>query len=176
MHKLSAGILVYRIREHTVEVLLAHPGGPFWARKDAGTWSVFKGEPEEGEELLDTARREFREETGQALPDVSLLQLEPVTQKGGKTLYIWAAMADYDAADIISNTFSMEWPPKSGKQQEFPENDRAEWFELTAAMTKMHSGQTELLLQLAAHLKPEYPDMRLPELNKPAPEKPLTLF
>ena len=130
--KTSAGILLFRRRPGGVEVLLVHPGGPFWAKKDEGAWSIPKGEAEPGEDLLAVARREFREETGAAL-EGAVLDLGGVKQKGGKTVVAWAAEGDFDPASLTSNTFAMEWPPRSGKRAEFPEVDRAAWFDLATA-------------------------------------------
>src|SRR5689334_13919801 len=125
--KLSAGILLYRIRSGTLEVLLVHPGGPFWTRKDLGAWSIPKGEFEEGDDPLETAKREFLEETGAPVSG-KFVALTPRKQKSGKLVHAWAVEGDLDASTIVSNSFSMEWPPRSGKQQEFPEVDRGEWF------------------------------------------------
>src|SRR5438045_1593487 len=129
MPKRSAGILMFRRGAKGVEVLLVHPGGPFWAKKDLGAWSIPKGEVVEGEELLATARREFAEELGFAAIG-AFLPLGEVKQKGGKTVHAWAVEGDCDAATCKSNTFKMEWPPRSGKWAEFPEVDRAEFFSI----------------------------------------------
>src|SRR5262245_11944541 len=118
--KLSAGILVYRRGTDAIEVFLVHPGGPFWAKKDVGAWSIPKGEIAAGEDPLEAAKREFREETGLSI-DGSFVALEPVKQRGGKTVHAWAVQGDVDPAQLRSNTFSMEWPPRSGQQREFPE-------------------------------------------------------
>jgi predicted NUDIX family NTP pyrophosphohydrolase len=147
MAKQSAGLLVYRKRGKTVEVLLVHPGGPFWKNKDAGAWSIPKGEFAEGEDPLDVAQREFQEEIGRTIRGV-MVPLEAVKQRGGKTVYAWAVEADLDLSHITSNTFTIEWPPGSGKQQEFPEVDRAEWFDLTTAAKKINTGQRQLIEQL----------------------------
>jgi predicted NUDIX family NTP pyrophosphohydrolase len=147
MPKQSAGLLVYRKRDGKTEVLLVHPGGPFWKNKDAGAWSIPKGEFATGEDPLDVAKREFQEETGLTI-DGSFQPLAPIKQRGGKTVYAWAVEADLDVSHVKSNTFTMEWPPRSGKQQEFPEVDRAEWFSLDAATEKINDGQRELLQQL----------------------------
>jgi predicted NUDIX family NTP pyrophosphohydrolase len=148
MTKQSAGLLVYRKRDGSIEVLLVHPGGPFWKNKDAGAWSIPKGEFTEGEEPLDVAKREFQEETGQSI-DGSFQPLSPIKQRGGKIVYAWAVEADLDVSHVKSNTFTTEWPPRSGKQQEFPEVDRAEWFPLNVAAEKINKGQQELLQQLS---------------------------
>lgn len=145
--KRSAGILLYRWSGGRVEVLLVHPGGPFWAKKDEGAWSVPKGEYEPGEDPLAAALREFREETGFDL-EGPYAPLRPVTQRSGKVLSVWAAQGDADPAALRSNTFSLEWPPKSGRHQLFPEADRAAWFDLKTARLKVLSGQRPLLNQL----------------------------
>jgi predicted NUDIX family NTP pyrophosphohydrolase len=151
--KRSAGLLLHRKRGGIVEVFLVHPGGPFWQRKDEGAWSIPKGEfgaEESGQEedSLAAARREFHEETGFAV-DGEFRALDPVRQAGGKTVYAWAIEADVDATAIVSNTFSMEWPPRSGKMRDFPEVDRAAWFDLHTARLKILKSQLPLLNQLA---------------------------
>ena len=148
---ISAGLLVYRLRNGNIEVLLVHPGGPFWRTKDLGAWSIPKGEADEGEDLLAAARREFREETGHELASAAT-PLTPVRQKGGKRVHAWALEGDIDADAIVSNTFSMEWPPRSGRMQEFPEVDRAAWFELAEAARRILPAQQPLLRELAAAL------------------------
>jgi predicted NUDIX family NTP pyrophosphohydrolase len=152
MAKQSAGILLFRKKDKDAEVLLVHPGGPFWARKDAGAWSISKGEFEAGEEPLAAAKREFAEELGSPAPDGELIELGQAKQSGGKMVYAWALEADFDAGHITSNTFEMEWPPKSGQRQEFPEADRAAWVSLAAAQIKLVKGQLPLLEALASHL------------------------
>jgi predicted NUDIX family NTP pyrophosphohydrolase len=129
-------------------VLLVHPGGPFWARRDAGAWSIPKGEFEEGDDPRACALREFEEETGTALPPGELVELGSVRQKGGKTVSAWAAEGDLDADSVRSNTFTMEWPPRSGRTAEFPEIDRAAWFDLETAREKLVPAQAELLDRL----------------------------
>lgn len=151
MSRNSAGVLLYRRRAGSLEVLLVHPGGPFWAKKDRGAWSVPKGEHDEGEAPLDAARREFEEETG-TRPAGDFLPLSPVRQKGGKTVRAWAVAGDMDPAGIRSNTFKMEWPPRSGRQQEFPEVDRAAWFPLDEARERILESQAPLLDELARRL------------------------
>jgi len=148
----SAGILLYRGAADAFEVLLVHPGGPFWAKKDEGAWSIPKGEVDEGEEPLACALRELEEELGTPPPISAdqLIDLGSVRQKAGKTVHCWAAGADFDPATLDSNTFTMEWPPRSGRQQEFPEVDRAEWFGVEAARGKMNPAQVELLDRLQA--------------------------
>jgi predicted NUDIX family NTP pyrophosphohydrolase len=145
--KQSAGILLYRLRTRTIEALLAHPGGPFWARKDDGAWSIPKGEYEEGTDALEAAKREFHEETGCEVHGETV-PLMPVRQPSGKVISVWAVAGDLDAMSIRSNSFRMEWPPKSGQLQEFPEVDRAEWFDLCTAHRKILPGQRPFLAQL----------------------------
>lgn len=147
----SAGLLVYRHRAGALEIFLVHPGGPFWAKKDAGAWSIPKGEFADDEAKLSAARREFLEETGLAL-DGAFLELAPVKQAGGKLVFAWAIEQDLDAAAARSNSFSMEWPPKSGQTKEFPEIDRAAWFAWPLALDKIVKGQRPLILQLLARL------------------------
>jgi predicted NUDIX family NTP pyrophosphohydrolase len=148
----SAGILLYRIAAGTPEVLLVHPGGPYWARKDAGAWSIPKGEYEDGEEPQACALREFEEETGVELPPGELADLGSVKQKSGKVVTAWAAEGDLDAEAVTSNTFTMEWPPRSGRTAEFPEIDRAGWFDIETAREKLVPGQTEFLERLLERL------------------------
>jgi predicted NUDIX family NTP pyrophosphohydrolase len=148
----SAGILLYRLTGDTPEVLLVHPGGPFWARKDLGVWSIPKGEYEEGEDPLACALRELEEETGTALPTSRLVDLGGVIQKSGKLVTAWAAEGDLDAGAVRSNTFTMEWPPRSGRTAEFPEIDRAEWFGVDAAREKLNPAQAEFLDRLVERL------------------------
>jgi predicted NUDIX family NTP pyrophosphohydrolase len=149
----SAGLLLFR-ETAGLEVLLVHPGGPFWAKKDDGAWSIPKGEFAEGEEPLHAAKREFEEETG--IPAVGdFIALEPLKQPSGKLVFAWAVRADFDPSRLKSNTFSLEWPPKSGRQQEFPEVDRAEWFNVEAARRKILKGQAPFLDQLLAKEKDE---------------------
>jgi predicted NUDIX family NTP pyrophosphohydrolase len=146
----SAGILLYRLRgrDRVPEVLLVHPGGPFFAKKDPGVWTIPKGIPEAGEDLLDCAKREFREETGFDLPAGPFLPLGSVKQKGGKTVHVWAVQGDCDPALLRSNTFTLQWPPKSGKWIDAPEIDRAAWFDLEQARAKINPAQAELLKRL----------------------------
>jgi predicted NUDIX family NTP pyrophosphohydrolase len=143
----SAGILLHRRRGGAIEVFLVHPGGPFWKNRDAGAWSIPKGEYAEGEDALDAAKREFAEETGFPLSGTTL-PLEPVRQRSGKLVHAWAVEGDCDAAAVRSNLFSMEWPPRSGRMAEFPEVDRAEWFPLEEARRRIHPAQAPLLDQL----------------------------
>ncbi|HEX8411923.1 MAG TPA: NUDIX domain-containing protein [Thermoanaerobaculia bacterium] len=144
--KTSAGILLYR-RQPELEVFLVHPGGPFWAKKDLGAWSIPKGEVGEGEEPLAAAIREFTEETGFTV-DGDFRALVPLRQKSGKTIRAWAVEGDCDPALLHSNFFSMEWPPKSGKQQEFPEVDRGAWFGIDEARTRIIGGQAGFIDEL----------------------------
>ena len=148
MPRISAGLLMYRIRRETVQVLLAHPGGPLFRSKDDGAWSIPKGEAEPGEDLLTAARREFEEETG-VRPSGPFIPLKPIKQKGGKIVHAWAFEGDCDPATIKSNSFTMEWPPRSGRESEFPEIDRAEFFDLETAKTKIKAAQVPLLEELA---------------------------
>ena len=147
MAKQSAGLLLYRFRQAAPEVFLVHPGGPFWAKKDAGAWSIPKGEAEPGEDLLARALQDFAEETGVAATG-SFRPLTPVKQSGGKIVHAWAVEGDCDAAAITSNTFDLEWPPRSGRIQSFPEVDRAGWFDLAVAREKINPGQRGLLDEL----------------------------
>lgn len=145
--KTSAGILLYRRRGRALEVFLVHPGGPFWAKKDLGAWSLPKGEFEEGEEPLAAAVREFTEETGFPI-DGDFRPLPPLRQPSGKTIFAWAVEGDCDPAALRSNLFSMEWPPKSGRRQEFPEVDRAAWFGIDEARERIIGGQAPFLDRL----------------------------
>ncbi len=147
MPRQSAGLLPYRHTSGVLEVLLVHPGGPFWTRKDDGAWSIAKGEIEDGEQALAAAQREFTEETGATL-DGEFIALRPVRQAGGKIVHAWAVRAAFDPADLRSNTFAMEWSRKSGRLTEFPEVDRAAWFTLEAARAKILPSQAPLLEEL----------------------------
>ena len=147
MPKQSAGVLLYRRNDRGLEVFLVHPGGPFWAKKDEHAWSIPKGEFGDDELPLDAAKREFEEETGVSVAG-TFVALEPLKQSGGKIIHAWACEGDCDPRQLESNTFSMEWPPRSGRQQEFPEVDRAEWYTVAEARTKLHKGQVQLLEQL----------------------------
>ena len=147
MEKRSAGLLVYRYRNEAMEVLLVHPGGPFWAKKDAGAWSIPKGLIESGEDPLSAARREFKEETGCTV-EGRFIALTPVRQPSRKIVMAWAVEGDCDTEAVKSNTFEMEWPPGSGSTHEFPEVDRAGWFTLNVAREKILKGQAPLLEEL----------------------------
>ena len=144
--EISAGLLAFR-RRNQLEVLLAHPGGPFWAKKDDGAWTIPKGVAEPGADLLATARREFKEETNLTAAE-NLMPLTPVKQKSGKAVHVWAFEADLDLAAFASNTFELEWPPKSGRKQNFPEIDRIAYFTLPIAMIKIIAYQRPLLREL----------------------------
>lgn len=154
MPKFSAGILLYRRAPSGLEVFLIHPGGPFWAKKDA--WSIPKGEYEPDEDPLAAARREFQEETGSALaverPESDFLPLGEIRQPSGKQVTAWALVGDFDPATLVSNTCLIEWPPRSGKQMEIPEADRSAWFTIDAARKKIFKGQDKLLDRLVAAL------------------------
>ncbi len=152
MSKKSAGLLLFRETAAGLEVLLVHPGGPFWAKKDDGSWSIPKGEFEDGEEPLAAAKREFEEEMG-VPPAGEFLPLKPLKQPNGKLVFAWALRSDFDPSSLKSNTFSMEWPPKSGRHQEFPEVDKAAWFDVETARRKILKGQTPFLDQLLVKLQ-----------------------
>mgnify|MGYP005842409481 CR=1 FL=1 len=151
MPKKSAGLLLFRQVSGRLEVLLVHPGGPLWARRDEGAWSIPKGEFEDDEDPLAAAKREFAEESGLTV-DGDVIPLEPLRQPGGKVVYAWAMRHDFDPAALRSNTFSMEWPPRSGRYQAFPEVDRAAWFTIEAARRKILKGQAPLLDELEREL------------------------
>jgi predicted NUDIX family NTP pyrophosphohydrolase len=153
--KTSAGILLYRRRGDGIEVLLVHPGGPFWAKKEGGVWSVPKGEYVDPEEPRACALRELGEELGPAAPALALdalIEIGTITQKSGKVVSCWAAEAEFDPAKVDSNLFEMEWPPRSGRRQQFPEVDRAEWFDPEAAKEKINPAQAELIDRLLERL------------------------
>jgi predicted NUDIX family NTP pyrophosphohydrolase len=152
MARRSAGLVLYRRRDGAVELLLVHPGGPLWARRDAGAWSIPKGEVGEGEDPRAVALREFEEETGHPPPRGELVALGEVRQRGGKLVTAWAAAGDLDPAAITSNTFTLEWPPRSGNRREFPEVDRAGWFDPATAREKLLAAQAELVDRLLAAL------------------------
>lgn len=145
----SAGIVLFRRRNGSIEVLLGHMGGPFWSRRDAGAWSIPKGEHDDDEDPLDAARREFLEETGSAVPDGEMIDLGEVRQSNRKIVRAWAVEGDLDETTIVCNTFLIEWPPKSGVYEEFPEIDRAAWFDLAVADTKIVTAQRAFLATLA---------------------------
>ncbi len=149
MLKKSAGLLMYRHHNGTTQVLLVHPGGPFFAKKDHGVWSIPKGEFDDEEEPLKAAIREFTEELG-AKPEGKFIELQPVRQKAGKLVYAWAIEGDLDTSSITCNTFVIEWPPRSGKMQTFPEIDKAEWFDPDEARNRINPAQVALLDQLVS--------------------------
>lgn len=153
MAKQSAGLLLYRVKDAQLEVFLVHPGGPFWAKKDYGAWSIPKGEIEPGEDALTAAIREFAEETGTTLAG-DFRPLAPVRQTGGKLVLAWAIAGDIDPATIRSNSFAMEWPPRSGTRRTFPEVDRGEWFTLDEARKRLNKGQIALLDAFATAISP----------------------
>jgi predicted NUDIX family NTP pyrophosphohydrolase len=143
--KTSAGLLLYRLRDGELEVFIGHMGGPFWARKDAGAWSIIKGEYEQDEDSFAAARREFEEETGSPPPSGPTMELGEVRQRSGKRVVAWAIAGDFDPASVRSNTFTLEWPKGSGQLREFPEIDRAEWFDTATAQTKLVAGQVAFI-------------------------------
>ncbi len=151
MPKRSAGLLVFRESKGFLELFLVHPGGPFYAKRDLGVWSIPKGLFDSDEDPLTAARREFEEETGQRIAG-DFIELAPITQKGGKLVYCWGVEADPDADNIESNTFELEWPPRSGKMQTFPEVDRAAWFDVDTARQKILAAQAELIDDLLTKL------------------------
>lgn len=153
MAKLSAGIIAHRLNnKKELEVLLVHPGGPFWKNKDEGAWSIPKGEYEEGHDVLAAAKREFKEETGNTLPEGIFIALTPFKTKGGKLVSAFAIEADFEQCFIKSNSFEMEWPPHSGKMQEFEEVDKAEWFTIKTAKMKINKGQMVAIEELESRL------------------------
>ena len=143
----SAGILLFRRKNNSVEFFLVHPGGPFWQKKDVGAWTIPKGEFANNEEALEAAKREFKEETGVTLSG-NFIELTPVKQKAGKLIYAWALEKDLDSSSITSNSFKIEWPPKSGRFREFPEVDKAEWFSEHQAKMKINPAQVRLVEEL----------------------------
>jgi predicted NUDIX family NTP pyrophosphohydrolase len=153
MPSTAAGLLLYRSAGDEVKLLLAHMGGPFWARRDQQAWSIIKGEYDAGtEEPLDAARREFTEETGHPAPEGELIPLGSVEQSGGKQVTAWAVQSDLDPATIVSNTFLAEWPPRSGRQEAFPEIDRAEWCDPDLARERLIKAQVAFVERLLTHL------------------------
>ena len=152
MTKQSAGILVYRRKNKHIEVFLVHPGGPFWLKKDLGAWSIPKGEIEEEEDPMKVALREFKEETGQVV-NGDFTPLQPVEQKGGKIIIAWAIEGEVNEDKIVSNTFEIEWPPKSGRMKSFPEVDKAAWFSIDAAKEKINPAQINFIDELTTNLR-----------------------
>ena len=171
MKRLSAGLLMFRRRGSAVDVFLVHPGGPFWQNKDLGSWSIPKGEYAEGEDPLMVAKREFKEETG-LTPQGEFISLEDIKQPSGKVITAWAFEGDCMPTEIRSNTFSMEWPPKSGRTQEFPEVDRAEWFSVDEARARILKGQIGFLDRFIARFQyvpePEPRERSRPEASRAA--------
>jgi len=151
--KQSAGIILFKIKGDNLQVFLVHPGGPFWTKKDEGAWSIPKGECVEYEDPLAAARREFEEETGAEPPSGEAIALDAVRQPSGKIVHAWAMRGEFDPSQLKSNTFSMEWPPGSRRQSEFPEVDQAEWFGWEKALSKIQSGQRPILDQLRRALE-----------------------
>ncbi len=151
MVKQSAGILLYRTTNQELQVFLVHPGGPFFVNKDDGSWSIPKGEFLDDENPLDAAKREFFEETGQTI-DGTFISLAPIKQKNGKMVFAWAVEGDINPATNVSNTFELEWPPKSGKFKSFPEIDKAAWFNIETAKIKIIAAQAGLITELLSHL------------------------
>ena len=154
MPKTSTGLLFYRFQKNKLQVLLVHPGGPYWQKKDIGAWSIPKGEIGTGEKLLEAAIRETEEETG-VKAQGKFIGLTPVKQKSGKIIYVWALQGDFDTTAIKSNTFEMEWPPKSGKKKLFPEIDKAAWFDTQEAENKIIAGQIPFLTELENLINPK---------------------
>lgn len=176
MAKQSAGILVYRRKNNTVEVFLAHPGGPFWAKKDDYAWSIPKGEYQAGEDPFEVAKREFEEEIGQPAPKGKYIKLGEIKQPNDKIVTAWAIEKDLGQVETNSNTFIIEWPPRSGKQESFPEVDRADWFEISAASRKIHPGQNELLKRLAEKLAIPFTDQSQGQLDNKLSNKQASLL
>jgi predicted NUDIX family NTP pyrophosphohydrolase len=152
MPALSAGLLLYRFRDGTLEVLIAHMGGPFWARREEGAWSIVKGEHDEHEQPLAAARREFAEETGAPAPQGPAIELGEIRQSAGKRVRAWAVEGDLDPAGIVSNTFEMQWPPRSGRTAEFPEIDRVQWCDPATARRLLVKAQSVLVERLEQRL------------------------
>jgi predicted NUDIX family NTP pyrophosphohydrolase len=153
----SAGILLWRSREGRVEVLLAHQGGPFWVRKALGHWTIPEGEVEDGEEFVAVARREFAEETGHEVPNHPLIDLGQITQKSGKLVLGWAVQGELDPSTAVSKTYDLEWPPRSGVVQMFPEIDRVEWFDLDEARRRLKAAQVPFLDRPQAAIPSDHP-------------------
>ena len=152
MSQQSAGLLLYRKQKERLEFFLVHPGGPFWAKKDLGSWSIPKGEFAQEDSFL-AAKREFYEETGLPAPEREYIPLAPIKQKGGKTVYAWGVEAEIDLGQIHSNSFEMEWPPRSGKRQTFPEIDKGEWFSVEDALEKINPKQAGLIHELVEKIQ-----------------------
>ncbi|HEU4914675.1 MAG TPA: NUDIX domain-containing protein [Candidatus Saccharimonadales bacterium] len=167
MKKQSAGIVLYR-KTAVIEVFLAHPGGPFWAKKDAAAWSIPKGEYQDDEDELSAAKREFKEETGQEVPGSAFVSLGDFKVTSNKIVKAWAAEGDIDPKHVKSNTFEMEWPPKSGKTSEFPEVDKVAWFPLAVAVEKVTKGQVQIIEKLAELLGVDIATQITPDADAPA--------
>ncbi len=150
--KKSAGILVYKYVDQEIHFLLLHPGGPFWKSKDIGAWTIPKGEIENGDDPFQTALKEFEEETGTSITG-NFIQLNPIKQKGAKTIFAWAVEGDFNCETFHSNTFDMEWPPKSGQLKKFPEIDKAEWYDLETSKMKINPAQFALITEVLTILK-----------------------
>jgi len=163
MSKKSGGILPFRFQDNHLEVLLVHPGGPLWAGKDEGAWSISKGLFEENESPLDAARREFKEETGFEVEGI-FIELGRIKQPSGKIVFAWAVEKDLDERRIVSNNFMLEWPRRSGIMREFPEIDRAGWFDVESARKKIHKGQQDFIDRLLHAL--DHPDVHHPEIDQ----------
>ncbi|MET0779884.1 MAG: NUDIX domain-containing protein [Candidatus Saccharimonadales bacterium] len=176
MKKQSAGILLYRNTPSGYEVLIVHPGGPFWAKKDAGSWSIPKGEFEDDEPALVAAKREFTEEIGAPPPDGEYASLGEAKQSSGKIVYAFALKSDFNLERFKSNMFTMEWPPRTGKQQEFPENDKAAWTPIAVAKQKLVKGQVPLLEVLASKLHASLEAPAAPPDEPPAKAGQTSLF
>lgn len=161
--KLSAGLLVYKNENGNLKVLVAHMGSPWWAKKDKGAWSIPKGEYEEGQDPLENAKREFREELGLEVPKGNFIELGTIQQKNNKQVTAWAVETELDVSSIKSNTFTIEWPPRSGKSAEFPEVDRAAYFDISTASQKIIPEQAEFLERLSKHLGLESKNPKMPE-------------
>lgn len=149
---ISAGLLIWRKNNDQIEVLLVHPGGPFWAKKDEGVWSIPKGLIEEGEDILKAAERETEEETGFSIDGENFIDLDEVKMKSGKIIHAWAVEGNFDVSEIKSNDFEIEWPPRSGKKQKFPEVDRGEYFDIKTAKIKIVPAQTEFIKRLMKNI------------------------
>ncbi len=176
MGKQSAGLLVYRGQGNSIEVFLVHPGGPFWSKKDDYAWSIPKGMYENSEEPFTAAKREFEEEVGQPAPDGEYIELGFVKLASGKEVLAWAVRKDLGRVELSSNTFEIEWPPKSGNKQAFPEVDRAEWFDLEEASRKIHPGLNEFIKRLAEKLKVDYKDQSRGQLTDKLSDKQVSLL
>jgi predicted NUDIX family NTP pyrophosphohydrolase len=153
MIKKSAGILLFRFKDLTLQIFLVHPGGPFWSKKENGAWSIPKGEFSDDEDPREAAKREFKEETGEEIT-IDLLPLTPIKQKSGKVIHAFAGNQDLDEQNITSNTFTIEWPPRSGKMEEFPEVDKGEWFDIATAKEKLNGSQICFIDELLERINP----------------------